>query len=302
MPVAMKSFKPSHFVFGALVLLGLSALGLAVLKISNKDDDFHFRPEVSISGVSVEDSDEGHLRVFPTIRIINDLGVEARVRELEYELKQNNRQVLTNLEKKNFVIKKQDTSEVTLAMRIDKKDLERLNKHIEGIIDDSARFNLRLLFKLDVPLRGYREFEVVRDVNLPLLRVLIVESRKLLLDKFSLNRPQLTMKLRLRNPNSFPIMIDHCHMDLSVGDDLSMKGDAKGIQCLESESSGDVALSLNVEDMQLAELAWKAAFKDEKTSYKSKLSFTVVSKNQMMNGSRFVILKNGMLEEIKAGQ
>ena len=298
----MKSLKPSRIIFGALLLLALFGAGWAVLKFSNKKDDFHFKPEIIISGISVEDSDEKYLRVFPTVQIINDLGIEARVRELEYELRQKEVRVLTNLLKKNFVIKKQDTSEVTLAMRINKNDLERLNKHIEGITDDSARFDLRLLFKLDVPLRGYREFEVERAVNLPLLRVLVVESRKLSLEKFSLNHPELKVELRLRNPNSFPIVIENCHLDLTVGDDLRLKGIAKGIQRLEPESSENVSLDLSVQDMQLAELAWKAMFKDEKTPFKSKLTFRVVSENEMLNRSHFVILKDGMLAEIKGRQ
>lgn len=298
----MKPGKTTRVIFVLLVALALVAGFWAVQKLSNKKDDFHFRPEVFISGVSVEDSDEEYLRIFPTLHIVNDLGVEARVRELEYELAQGGQRVLTNLEKKNFVIKKQDTSQVTLAMRIDKRDLEALNKRVETITDDSARFNLRLLFKLDVPLRGYREFEITKDVDLPLLRILVVESRKLSLEKFSLKHPELRMQLTLRNPNSFPIVINHCQLDLTVGDDLSLTGDASGVQRLEPNSSEEITLDLKVEDMQLAELAWKSLFKDNKTPFKSKLSFRVISKNKMLDQSRFVILKDGMLEELKGNQ
>lgn len=298
----MKSGKTTRIIFIVLVALALVGVSLAINKFTNRKDDFHFRPEIFISGVSIEDSDERYLRVYPTLHIVNDLGVEARVRELEYELKQDNRRVLTNLEKKNFVIRKQDTSQVTLAMRIDKKDLEQLNARIADITDDSARFNLRLLFKLDVPLRGYREFEVVRDVDLPLLRVLVVESRKLSLEKFSLNHPELKMRLKLRNPNSFPIIINQCNLDLSVGDDLSLTGKANGVQRLEPKSTEDISVELNVDDIQPASLAWKSLFKDDKTPFRSRISFRVISENKMLNRSRFVILKNGMLEELKGGQ
>ena len=110
------------------------------------------------------------------------------------------------------------------------------------------------------------------------------------------------MRLKLRNPNSFPIVINQCNLDLSVGDDLSLTGKANGVQRLEPKSTEDISVELNVDDIQPASLAWKSIFKDDKTPFRSRISFRVISENKMLNRSRFVILKNGMLEELKGGQ
>jgi LEA14-like dessication related protein len=295
----MPNRKTSRVLFLILVILLLLAGGWIFFKASNSKDDFHFKPEVIVSGVSVEDSEDEYLRVFPTLQIINDLGVEANVRELEYELTHRNERVLTNLEKKNFTIKKQDTSVVTLSMRIGKVDLQRLNSRIKDMSGDSSRFHLRLVFKLNVPLRGYREFEINRDLDLPLLRVLEVESRKLSLEKFSLKHPELKMALKLKNPNSFPIVLNQCRLKLAVGSDLKLNGEAKGVQRLEAHSTKEITLDLAVEDLKILELAWKSIFKDEKTPFTSELTFRVISNNEMINRSHFVIRKNGTLDEIK---
>jgi LEA14-like dessication related protein len=282
-----------------LVVMVMLAGGLALFKIANKTDDFHFRPEVLVSGVTIEDSGDESLRVYPTIHVINDVNVEARVRELEYELSLDGLRILRELEKKNFNISKQDTTMITLSARINKNDLRKLRKKVDHITSDSAMFHMHLLFRLDVPIRDYRQFEVNRDIMLPVLRLLVVESRKLSLEKFSLKHPRLRMDMQLRNPNSFPMSIDDCRLKLSVGDDLKLDGSADGVQQIKAHSSTDVILDLDVKDMNAIELAWKSLVKDDKTPFKSRLSFRVVSKNKAINRSQFVILKDGMLDEIK---
>jgi LEA14-like dessication related protein len=296
-PMNRKKFF--RLVFATLLILIICALGWAYWKASNKTDDFHFRPEVIISGIGIEDPGQDFLRVFPTLRIINDLGIEARVRALEFELRHENDLVLKNLIKKNFTIIRQDTTQMTLPMIIDKHDLEVLNKSFAGYKRDSARFQMKISFKLDVPLRGYRDFDINKEVDLPVFRVLEVESRKISLEKFSLSHPDLSMELKIKNPNSFPIVIDACALDLQISDDLDLKGKAVGVQRLEAGSSETIPLDLHVEDMNLLKVAWKSIVKDDKTPFKSKLTFRIISKNKMINHAELVILKDGKLNEIK---
>jgi LEA14-like dessication related protein len=295
----MKPVNIRKIAFLTVVAIVLIAGAFAINKIADKSDDFHFKPEVIVSGVTIEDSGDQSLRIFPTIHVINDLNVEAQVRELDYELTLDDQTILRELEKKDFTIKKQDTTMLTLSARIEKSDLVRLVKKVEVMSDDSAMFHLHLLFRLDVPLRGHRQFEVDHDMMLPVLRLLVVKSRKLSLEKFSMKHPELRMDLQLNNPNTFPISIDDCRLELSIGDDLELDGSADGIQRLKAHSDADVSLDLKVKDINFLELAWKKIAKDDKTPFESRLSFRVVSRNKAINGSQFVILKKGTLDELK---
>jgi len=288
-----------NILFGLLVLAVLAASYVAVKKITNKEDDFHFRPQLKITGVTLEDKGKRSFNLYADLQIINDLAIEARVRELGYELLNDGDVVIEERVKKNFTIKKKDTTRLTLPMKVGKSTLVALDKKFAATDSDSAQFRLKAIFKLDVPLRGYRQFEITRDMVLPIFRVLEVESRKISIEKFSLRHPEVDIELKLKNPNSFPITLRDCVLDLQISDDLKLKGDADGKFSLGALESKVITIHAKVLDMQLVEVAWKSLFKDEKTPFKSKLTFKVVSKNDLINNSYFVILKDGMFSELK---
>jgi LEA14-like dessication related protein len=296
----MKKNYPLRVVlYSGLGIIG-AVSALLAWKASNKKDDFHFRPEVFITGLSIEDSDEKFLKIYPTLNIVNDLPVEARVRELEYELKNGNTVLAKNLQKKNITIQKHDTTQIMLAMQIGKMALDQLMKEAEAENADSATLHLHALFKLDVPVSGYRSFEISKDIDVPLLKLFSIESRKIKVDKFSLKHPKLDMDIRIQNPNNFPIVIDNFKIDLGVGNDLKLHGGADGIQRLPANSAETISVNMDVDDLNAIKLVWKSIFKDEKTPFKSKLSFKVISKNKSIDGSQVVILKDGTLNEIKS--
>ena len=291
--------KISKRIFALLFVAALAGAIFAIKKITDSGDEFHFHPQLKIVSVTLEDRGGNNFNLYSNLQIINDLAVEARVRELEYQVFYDNDMVLQSLFKKDFIIKKSDTTVIMLPMKIDKSDLNKLNRKFVDYTSDSAKFKLKAFFRLDVPIAGYRQFEVTRDLTLPVFRILEVESRKITLEKFSLRHPELDVELTLKNPNSFPITLRNCTLDLEISDDLKLQGHSKGVYHLGPHQSKAILLHAKVLDMNPVKVAWKSLVKDDKTPFKSKLSFKVISKNPLIDKSNFVILKDGTLDEIK---
>ena len=289
----------SKIIFAFLLVVVLAGGILVVRKITDSGDDFHFHPQLKITSVTLEDHGSSNFNLYSNLQIINDLEIEARVKELEYQLFHGNDIVIQSLLKKDFTIRKRDTTKLMLPMKIDKHDLIKLDRKFSNYTSNSAKFRLKALFKLDVPVAGYRQFEVTRDLTLPIFRILEVESRRITLEKFSLRHPELDVEIKLKNPNSFPITLRNCTLDLTISDDFSLHGSAKGVFHLAPHESKAIVLQAKVLDMNLVKVAWKSLVKDDKTPFKSRLAFKVISRNAIINRSNFVILKDGTLDEIK---
>jgi LEA14-like dessication related protein len=282
----------------AVVLCLIIAGGWMAWIASHDEHDFHFRPDVIIRGITIEDDNDEILKVYATVNIVNDLPLEARVRSLRYTLTHEGTVIARNLSRDSLKIRSRDTTQVTLAFRIGKAELQNLTDKLETAHSDLTQFTLELFFNLDVPLRGYRDFEIKKDIEVPVIRLPIVESRKVQIEKFSLSHPELQMDLSVRNPNSFPLILDECKLSMIVGDDLRVAGNSDGVNRVGADSSEIITFRLRVEDMKLMKVAWKSLFKEDKTRFESKFSFRIVSENKVIDDSQWVILKKGTLREL----
>ena len=269
-------------------------------RASHNEHDFHFRPDLIIKGISIEDDNDEILKVYATVNILNDLPLEARVRSLGYTLTHEGTVIARNLSRDSLTIRSRDTTQVTLAFRIGKAELQILTDKLETADSDVTQFTLELCFKLDVPVRGYRDFEITKAIEVPVIRLPIVESRKVHIEKFSLSHPELQMELLVRNPNSFPLVLDECKLSMIVGEDLSLNGNSDGVQRVSANSSEVITFGLQVEDMKLMKVAWKSLFREDKTRFTSKFSFRIVSENKVIDDSHWVTVKKGMLGELKS--
>jgi LEA14-like dessication related protein len=282
----------------AVVLCLIIGGGWMAWIASHNEHDFHFKPDVIIRGITIEDDNDEILKVYATVNILNDLPLEARVRSLSYTLTHEGTVIARNLSRDSLKIRSRDTTQVTLAFRIGKAELQILTDKLETAHSDLTQFTLELFFNLDVPLRGYRDFEIKKDIEVPVIRLPIVESRKVQIEKFSLSHPELQMDLSVRNPNSFPLILDECKLSMIVGDDLRVAGNSDGVNRVGADSSETITFRLQVEDMKLMKVAWKSLFKEDKTRFESKFSFRIISENKVIHDSQWVILKKGMLGEL----
>jgi LEA14-like dessication related protein len=295
----MKKNTLRNILLAFVLCLAIAGAWMA-WRASHNEHDFHFKPDVIIKGIAIEDDNDEILKVYATVNILNDLPLEARVRSLEYTLAHQGTIIARNLSRDSLTIRSRDTTQVTLAFRIGKAELQILTDKLEAADSDVTQFALELFFKLDVPVRGYRDFEITKEIEVPVIRLPIVESRKVEIEKFSLSHPELQMELLVRNPNSFPLILDDCEFSMIVADDLNLTGNSDGVQRVSANSSEMITFRLQVEDLKLMKVAWKALFREDKTQFTSKFSFRIVSENKVIDGSHWAILRKGMLGELKS--
>ncbi len=282
-----------------LLILLLAAVGFIAFRAANKNDDFHFRPQVRVSKILLIDKNMGTIDVHPTLIVSNDLPIEAQVRALQFELYFKNDLITKSRDVKGFVIKKQDTTRLALPMRIMKDDLNRLSDHLKLEREDSATFRLKMNFEAEVPVRGYRKFTFDKFVELPIVRVLTLASKKIEVEKFSFSHPQLQMNVRLNNPNNFRMTLEDCFLELNAGSDLKLSGPSSKNIFLPANGSEDITFHLKTHELKFMKFAWKNFFRDDKTQFHTVLSFQIKSANKTLDKARVTIVKDALLQDLK---
>jgi LEA14-like dessication related protein len=291
------SFFPAFLVVTSVVVL----LFLAWFFYNEKsDENFHFKPEVFVTGIKVEDAGDKDLKIYATIRIINDLPVHILVRRLEYDVLLEGQGLVRSTFVKPFNIDKRDTSEITLPMEINKSQLTRLLKKYQG--KDSAEYEMKGRFTLEHSVAGSHTVEVNRKMYMPVFQMITFQPTKFNIQKFSLAHPRGELKVKLDNPNQFTLRLRDIKLIMQMTDDLKMSGDVKEGVDLAPRSSNVIPFDLRVENMKVPQLLWKSLFKDEKTPYTSKLSFRIRSADERINNSVLVLSTKGTLKELKEGK
>jgi LEA14-like dessication related protein len=294
--------KSTYYKVTVLTLIIIAGILLYLFFPDKKaltDKASEFKPEVIVHSIKMEDDGEKVLKVYCELLIVNKLPLEARVRELQYKLFVDNEELLETLYDKSFVLRKSDTTRIVLPMSIVKSDLRKISDRYQSSSKDSTEYQLHAAFFLDVPVKGYKMFSITQKMVLPIIRPITFKPGKLHLEKLSLSHPEASMKVEVKNENHFRIRVIDMDYALMIGEDLQLTASSKGIKIIPPESEVSLPFDVKVQEIKPLKIAWKALFKDDKTPFRSSLTFKIISKDAMLNNSVLIMSQKGSILDLK---
>ena len=255
------------------------------------------KPELSVATVTVTDIDPGRIRMTVKAFLKNPSPIEVTTSRLDYRVLVDDTEVLRSSYSKPIVIRSSDSTAVELPVEVLSKPLKDVLKRFKEQKIDSARYTLLATLYADVPIAGEREFNFDKTVRAPAFQIPYVKIEGINLDKFGLNESKIEAKLRITNPNTFPLKFEDSRFTMKVGDELTTNGGIPGLTNIPAKGSETVNVYLNADLDNVGKLAWQVLFKKKETplflDFKSKL----VSDLESLQNSEMAMKVNTTLAE-----
>ncbi|MEO6686295.1 MAG: LEA type 2 family protein, partial [Dyadobacter sp.] len=215
-----------------VIFLLLVAVGVAFYfyKSKNANPVSGLKPKVEMSISKITHITDSTMEMSLKLLVDNPLPVGMDIKNFSYLVKMNGVTIIKSEYADSLKLKSRDTTIVTLPTKINVKKLVSASKKGAAAGEDSADYHFEAALNLEKPFLGKDTLHIDQDKRLPLIRLPKVEMQDFDVEKFRLSNSEISIKLKLINPNAFSVEFRDPSYVFDLGNQKGLaKGSVKGV-------------------------------------------------------------------------
>lgn len=286
-----------------LVLLVLAGVGIWWWKSPSSENAKEkaadkVMPTIGVASTNITDIDAERIKMQSKVILHNPLPVDIKTSRLNYVVYIDSVKVIEDAYEKPINIRSSDSTTLTMPMELLVKPMARILKYFDDNKIDSADYQMKASFEVDVPIAGDREFTMKVSKRLPALRIPKVKINHVDLNALALKSKGMDIEVAVFNPNLFPLKLSDGKFEFSVEDALQMNGVLEKTISIPAKGSQNISVHAQLTDGNMLKTGWKMLTDKKDTQFACKFAGTIDSENKMLNKSKMVTTITGTLDEI----
>ncbi|MCF0057952.1 LEA type 2 family protein [Dyadobacter sp. CY356] len=285
-----------------VVVFLLIAVGVAffLFKSKNANPVSDLKPRVEMSISKITNVTDSTMEMELKLLVDNPLPVGMDIQDFRYKVKMNGVEIIKSNYADPLKVKSRDTTMVTLPTKINVKKLVSVSKKGAAAGEDSADYHLEAAFHLAKPFLGKDTLNIEQDKRLPLIRLPKVEMEDFDVEKFRLSNSEISIKLKLINPNAFSIEFRDPSYVFDLGNQKGLaKGSVKGVTKVKAKSSQIFEIPVEVGMGKALKTTGALVFKGKSLPFKMYFKCKLVSESEMLKNSDMSMVMEGELKDLQ---
>ncbi|MBE9460910.1 LEA type 2 family protein [Dyadobacter subterraneus] len=292
--------KTSSLLIIILVLLIGVGVAFFLYKSKNANPVSGLKPKVEMSISKITHVTDSTMEMSLKLLVDNPLPVGLDIKNFRYLVKMNGVKIIESDYADSLVLKSQDTTTVTLPTKIEVKKLVTVSKKSAAVGEDSADYHFETYLHLAKPFLGKDTLHFDQDKRLPLIRLPKVEMEDFDIEKFRLSNSDISIKLKLINPNAFSVEFRDPSYVFDLGKQKGLaKGSVKGVTKVKAKSSQMFEIPVEVGMGKALKTAGALIFKGKSLPFKMYFKCRLVSDNDIMKNSDMSMIMEGELKDLE---
>jgi LEA14-like dessication related protein len=277
-----------------LVFLGIPFLFL-IWKygkfLFDKDPEKSFlSPELKFTSLAIDEWNDTEMKGRLDLLLMNQLPFSFKADSVEVVLFIEKTEVLKSTEKSSFSIGANDSATLFLPLALSLEKLEKLK--LNG--KDSVLYRLEATFYSKMLTRKKRKYS--REKYFPLFHLLDIEVGKLSFDAIKRSGADLSLKMKFRNTNTFPLRVEKLRYRLFIDNKFTGKGALPGLITFPAGKMVEMEFPLRLTYDHLWETIRAFVKKRKKIPFELKLDFDL--KNSKGKSNPISISRKGTLDDL----
>ena len=290
---------------GILLLLGIGGyIYYNSLKSKARSEggayDGTLKPRLELSRFDLTDISDESVLMNMHLLIDNPLPIGFKARKVDYTLYIDNEEVAKDAYDKVIAVKSQDSTLLSLPVRLYLKKMAGVLKRLENAGKDSTDYRILTTFDMDVPLAGERTFTVSQSMRAPVYHIPQFKVADIDLGKFGLNRTDVAATIVCTNKNNFPFSITDTQYSVSIDGKQIAEGAQPQAIIIKKQGSTPFVVPMTVKPGQSLGLLPKMLFNKKNTPVEVSFRCKILDKsaNPMFNESKVITTIKGTLAEL----
>jgi LEA14-like dessication related protein len=207
------------------------------------------KPRLNVAGVRMTGLSLQAIDLTFDIDIDNPNPLSVSMGGFDYDLQINNTSFLKGVQEQKLVIQSSSQSRVELPLTLTFEKLFQTYQTLKN--SDSTDYTILCGFTFELPVLGPTRIPVTKSGNLPLIKLPNFRIHTLRLNRFNVTGADLTLEIKMDNPNYFQLLLNQLNYRFSVNGLSWATGNLSTAQSVNEKESGTIELpiSLNFIDM-----------------------------------------------------
>lgn len=230
----------TSLLFTILVFLNHCAEIINILNQANIQ-----KPNVKISNVRMTGLSFNDVDLVFHIDIDNPNNVGINLAGFDYDLQIEDNSFISGIQDKGLAIKANGSEIIQLPLTLKFKDIYNTFSKVKNL--DSVQYKLNTGLSFNLPVLGDIRIPVSKSGNIPALKLPSITFKKLKMDQIKLSGADITLQIKLDNPNTFAFILKNMDYKLNVAGTQWVDGKLNQLMNISAnqESIIDIPISLN---------------------------------------------------------
>lgn len=213
------------------------------------------KPEVSFENARLNSLSFDSIGLLFDLKIRNPNSVGLKMAGFNYDFLINGNSFVKGNQNRDLQINA--LGESTVQVPVSFGFVELYNTFQSLMAQDISTYQIDFGFSFDVPVLGVVTIPVSKTGDFPLLKLPKLSLESLKLKNLSLTGAELSLGLKLSNPNAFTMMLDRLKYDFEVNGVRWISGDARQLAEIDQKGEGRVEIPIRLDLIQLGRSAYQ---------------------------------------------
>lgn len=224
------------------------------------------QPRLDVSGVRITGLSLQAIDLTFDINIDNPNPLTVSLEGYDYDLQINGTSFLKGVQEQKLLINSNSQSRIEIPVTLTFENLFQTYNTLKN--RDSTDYTIQCGFAFDLPMLGSTRIPVKKSGRFPLVKLPDIRIHALRLNQFNLSGADLTLEIRLDNPNYFQLLLNRLNYRFTVNDLTWAEGNLSTAQSVNGKESGAIALPVSLNFIEMGKTVFQLVSGSQDLNYR----------------------------------
>lgn len=251
-------------ILGWIIISGILLLGFRCSELSRLSRISRPRLDVArvrITGLSLQAIDLSF-----DINIENPNPLSLSLDGYDYNLQINGTPFLNGAQEQKLVINSNSQSRVEIPVTLTFENLFQTYQTLKN--KDSTDYTIQCGFVFDLPVLGSTRIPLKKSGHFPLVKIPDIRVHALRLNQLNVSGAELTLEIKLDNPNYFQLLLNRLNYRFTVNDLTWAEGNLSTVQSVNGKESDTIALPVSLNFIKMGRAVFQIVSGNRNVNYR----------------------------------
>lgn len=225
----------------------------------------------------------------------NPLGV--KLAGFDYDFLINGASFLKGKQEKEIEIKAKGENTIELPLSLDFIDLYNAFQNLRN--QEESRYQLNCVFSFNLPVLGVVKVPVSKKGEFPLLKRPEINLDALRIKSLNLSGAELQLGIKLNNPNTFSMTLNHFQYNLEINEQSWISGDTKKNIKLPKKGESIIEITISLDFFQIGKSVYQVLTEGKSLDYRFEGNLDFTTSIPLLSQLKLPFNRSGKIEVIK---
>ncbi len=213
-------------------------------------------PELSVKDVTIERMTFDKADLLFNLEVYNPNSINAKLSGFDYAFSIDETKLVNGTQEQEVYVPKKSTSAITVPLTLSYRDIYST---IQKVADqETFDYTMLIGMRFELPVIGDTTIPISYRGTMPVVHLPTFSVNSLTVDRMNMSGADLLLKVGLKNPNAFSMVLDNLHYTFAVNDQNWAKGIIREPINIKTKDSTSLSIPVTLDFLSMGKTVYEA--------------------------------------------